>query len=106
EQGGEAVQAMLANADRPAGGVAAVLGVVMLLFGAGGLFGQLQDALNTVWEVQPKPGRGVWGFIKDRFLSFSMVLVIAFLLLVSLLLSAALSALTHLVTNSEALCAG
>ena len=72
------------------------LGIAMLLFGAAGLFGQLQDALNTIWEVEPKPGRGVWGFIKDRFLSFSMVLGVAFLLLVSLVVSAALAALAGL----------
>jgi membrane protein len=65
----------------------------MLLVGALGLFGQLQDALNTVWQVQPKAGRGMLGFLRDRFLSFSMVLGTAFLLLVSLVISAALSAL-------------
>lgn len=95
EQGGQAVETMLAHANRPAeGGVAAVLGVVMLLFGAAGLFGQLQDALNTVWEVEPKPGRGIWGIIRDRFFSLTMVLGTAFLLLVSLVVSAALSAVT------------
>jgi membrane protein len=57
-----------------------------------GVFVQLQDALNTIWEVKPKPGRGVWGFIRHRILSLAMVLVIGFLLLVSLLLSAGLAA--------------
>ena len=64
----------------------------MLLVGASGVFGQLQDALNTIWEVQPKPGLGVWGFIRGRFLSFSMVLGTGFLLLISLLLTTALAA--------------
>jgi membrane protein len=97
-EGGKAIEVMIANAaNHPNTGiVASLLGVAVLLFGATGLFGQLQDALNTVWEVQPKPGRGVWGFIRDRFLSFSMVLGSAFLLLVSLVVSAALSALTGL----------
>src|SRR4029077_16998308 len=54
---------------------------------------ELQSALDTIWEVKPKPGRGVLGQIKDRFLSFTMVLGVAFLLLVSLILSAVLSAL-------------
>ena len=76
-----------------AGAVATVVGLVTLLFGASGVFGQLQDALNTIWEVQPKPGRGVWGFIRDRFLSFSMVLGTGFLLLVSLALTTALAAM-------------
>lgn len=93
-QGAEAVEQMLAASageDR-AGIVATVVGVATLLFGAAGVFGQLQDALNTIWEVAPKPGRGIWGFIRDRFLSFAMVLGTGFLLLVSLLLSTALSA--------------
>jgi len=51
----------------------------------------LQDALNTVWGVQPKPGRGILTTIRERFLSFSMVLGVGFLLLISLLLSSLLS---------------
>jgi membrane protein len=97
QQGGAAIQAMVESASKPGKGVlGTVLGVAMLLFGAAGLFGQLQDALNTVWEVQPKPGRGVWGFLRDRFLSFSMVLGVAFLLLVSLIVSSALTAIGSL----------
>ncbi|MCI0711290.1 MAG: YihY/virulence factor BrkB family protein, partial [Chloroflexi bacterium] len=62
--------------------------------GAGGVFGQLQDALNTVWGVEPKP-RNILGTIKDRFISFTMVLGVGFLLLVSLVVSAALSAINN-----------
>ena len=68
----------------------------MLLLGAAGLFGELQGALNTIWGVRPKPGRGVLGLLRDRFLSFSMVLGTTFLLLVSLVVSAALAALGSL----------
>lgn len=94
EEGGKAIEQMVANADKPkAGMVATVVGVVMLLFGASALFGQLQDALNTIWGVQPKPGRGVMGILRDRFLSFTMVLGTSFLLLMSLVISAALAAL-------------
>lgn len=95
QQGAEAIEAMLAASSQQegAGLFATVLGVATLLFGAAGVFGQLQDALNTIWEVAPKPGRGIWGFIRDRFLSFAMVLGTGFLLLVSLLLSTALSAI-------------
>jgi membrane protein len=53
----------------------------------------MQDALNTIWEVEPKPGQGVWGFIKNRVLSLTMVLAIGFLLLVLLVVSAALHAI-------------
>jgi len=93
KQGAEALQAMIENADNEESGtMAATLGVITLLFGASGVFGQLQDSLNTIWEVQPRPGRGVWGFVRDRFLSFAMVMGSAFLLLVSLVLSTVLSA--------------
>lgn len=92
EEGASAIQDMLAASDKPQSGIfAVIIGIVTLLFGAAGVFGQLQDALNTIWEVAPKPGRGIWGFIKDRFLSFGMVLGIGFLLLVSLIISAVLA---------------
>jgi membrane protein len=91
---GKAIQTMVEHANKGNTSViATILGVIVLLFGASGVFGQLQDALNTVWKVEPKPGRGIWGIIKDRFLSFTMVLGICFLLLVSLAVSAVLAAL-------------
>jgi membrane protein len=97
EGGQAAVQAMVEGARKPTGGViATVVGIVALLFGASGVFGQLQDALNTIWEVEPKPGRGVWGILRDRFLSFGMVLGIGFLLLVSLVLSSLITAAGNL----------
>jgi membrane protein len=89
---GNAIQAIAANARAPGSGVFGIIvGVLVLLFGASGVFGELQSALNTVWEVTPKPGRGIWGIVKDRFFSFTLVVGVAFLLLVSLVLSAALS---------------
>ena len=102
-EGATALQAMIAGAHQPTTGIwATVLGVIMLLVGAAGLFGQLQDALNTIWDVEPKPGRGIWGFVRDRFLSFTMVLGCAFLLLVSLMVSAILSALNGLFGEAHA----
>src|SRR5205807_6166564 len=80
--------------------LATILGLVTLLLGASGVFGQLQDALNTIWEVKPKPGRGVKGALQDRFLSMTMILGIGFLLLVSMILSAALSALSGVMGNA------
>jgi membrane protein len=77
-----------------AAGVMAVVGVVLLLVAASGVFGQLQDALNTIWEIESKATGGVWGFVKARFLSMTMVLGTGFLLLVSLLLSAGVTAAT------------
>lgn len=93
EQSAAAIKDMIQRADKPSTGLlATALAIVTLLVGASGVFGQLQDALNTVWGVEPKEGRGVWGFIKDRFLSFVAVLGTGFLLLVSLVLSSALAA--------------
>jgi membrane protein len=102
EQGGAAIQSMIANASKPSTGViATVTSAVVLLFGAAGLFGQLQDALNTIWEVNP-PGGGIWAIIKRRFLSFSMVLGTSFLLLASLVVSTALSAITRWIDGGVA----
>jgi membrane protein len=79
------IQDIAANAAKPqAGIVATAIGVILALFGASGVFGQLQDALNTIWGVKPKPGGGIMGFIRTRFLSFAMVGGVCFLLLVSL----------------------
>jgi membrane protein len=76
--------------------VATIIGLVTLLLGAGGVFGQLKDALNTIWEVEPKPGAGIMATIKERFLSFTMVLGTGFLLMVSLVVSAGVAALGNL----------
>jgi membrane protein len=100
-QAGDAIQAILANAKTPTSGMlGTVLGGALLLFGASGVFGELQDSLNTIWEVQPKPGRGVWGLIRDRLFSFTMVLGVAFLLLVSLVVSAGLAAVGTFLESS------
>ena len=93
EQSAAAIKDMIQRASQPSTGLLATLiAIVTLLVGASGVFGQLQDALNAVWGVEPKEGRGIWGFIKDRFLSFVAVLGTGFLLLVSLVLSSALAA--------------
>lgn len=94
--GAETVQSMVRSLSHKTESFwASILGTLFLLFGAGGVFGQLQDALNTIWEVRPKPGRGFIRIIRERFLSFAMVIVIGFLLLVSLVITTALSALTR-----------
>lgn len=92
-EGAEVIQTSIQNARSTSKStLAAAIGVVTLLFGAAGVFGQLHDALNTVWEVTPKPGRGLLGTIEDRFLSMTMVLGIGFLLMVSLVVSAGIGA--------------
>ena len=88
-----AVQTMIQSAHKPAHGVVAtIFGIAILLLGASGVFTEMQDALNTIWKADTTSKTGVWNLIKGRFLSFGMVLGIGFLLLVSLLLSAALTA--------------
>jgi membrane protein len=72
--------------------LATSLGVIVALFGASGVFGQLQEALNTIWGVKLKRGAGLWGFIRARFLSFAMVAGVCFLLLVSLTIETVLRA--------------
>lgn len=95
-EGAEAIQTMIENSRKPSEGIIATLiGFAFLIFGATGVFTQLQDALNTIWEVAPKPGGGVTRVVKERFPSFAMVLGIGFLLLVSLILSAGLAALSN-----------
>ncbi|XQQ05057.1 MAG: YihY/virulence factor BrkB family protein [Leptolyngbya sp. IPPAS B-1204] len=100
-EGAEAIQAMIQNTQRTESGgvIATLVGVGTLVFGASGVFGQLQDALNTIWNVKPKPGLGWKSFVRSRFLSFAMVLVIGFLLLVSLILSAVLAGISTFFTN-------
>lgn len=92
-QGGEAIQTIVAAANRPRTGMlATIAALATLILGATGVFVQLQTALNTVWNVQRKPGAGLHYFIKARLVSFAMVAVVAFLLLVSLVINTALAA--------------
>src|ERR1700746_360698 len=87
------IQDIAANASKPQSGIlATTIGVIVGLFGASGVFGQLQDALNTIWGVKPKPGKSLVSFLRARFLSFAMVAGMCFLLLVSLTASAVITA--------------
>ena len=87
----ETVQGIAQRAAHPDKSVfATIFGIALALFGAAGVFGQLQDALNTVWGVKPKPEAGWAGFLRTRFLSFAMVGGICFLLLVSLVIESIL----------------
>jgi membrane protein len=88
-----AIQAMIENARNPGQGIMAIVfGAVTLLFGAGGAFNELRAALDVVWEIPPRKGGGILALIRERLASFGMVLVVGFLLLVSLVISAGLSA--------------
>jgi membrane protein len=94
------IQDIAANAAKPqAGIIATTIGVILALFGASGVFGQLQEALNTIWGVKPKPGGGIVGFIRTRFLSFAMVGGVCFLLLVSLTVETLLKGFSNYLKN-------
>src|SRR5690606_11099614 len=70
-----------------------LLGLVALIWSASGVFAQFQAAMNTIWDVEPAPGQGVWGYARKRLLSVGMVMSILFLLLASLIVTALLSAI-------------
>jgi membrane protein len=94
-QGAEAIQSMLAAHQSPSTSlVMTIVGVVALVVAATGVFAQLQDALDTIWDAKPDPKAGIWTMVKDRLLSFAVVCGLAFLLLASLVFSAILSALS------------
>ena len=96
----QVVQSIAQKASQPGKStIATVIGIALALFGASAVFGQLQDALNTIWGVKAKPARGTWGFLRSRFLSFAMVAGICFLLLVSLAIEALLRGFSHYVQS-------
>jgi membrane protein len=100
--GAKAIEDLLASTGSPGkGATAALLGTATLLIGASGVFGELQEALNNIWNVEPKPSAGWKTFLRRRFLSFAMVLGSGFLLLVSLLLSAFVAATSRRFTFSS-----
>jgi membrane protein len=91
--GADVVDALIATAREPSSSVpATTIGLIALLLGASGVFGEIQAALNTVWNVAPRPERAIVAFVKRRFVSFAMVFGTGFLLLVSLVVSTALTA--------------
>ncbi len=92
----QSIQSLIASAHRPgAGTLATIIGTAALLLAAFGILAQLQDALNTIWEVQLKPGRGLRRVIVQRLLSYAVLLLTGLLLLLSLLASTALFAVAR-----------
>jgi membrane protein len=86
-------------ADKTTGIFATIFSFILLVFGSIGVFIELQESLNIIWGVELRPGKGLWGFIKTRLISFSMVVAIGFLLIVSLIINAAISLLNNYVSN-------
>src|SRR5581483_11741825 len=91
-----------ANAAGAHGTLATIISIILLIYGSTNVFAELQDSINTIWEVKPKPGASWWWpTVKDRLLSFALVMAIAFLLLVSLVISAALSGISTWVSDGS-----
>lgn len=99
--GAELIETAIENASQPQiSNFASIISIVILLFGASGVFAELQKSLNKVWQVTANPKEGFKNFIRKRLLSFSAVLGVGFLLLVSLIISAALSGLNHYLSSA------
>ncbi len=95
QDGRNAVESMLVSGQKASTGTfATVIGSITLVLGASGVFGELRSALNTIWDAKPKAGSGIWGMMRERFFSFGMVFSVGFVLLVSLLASAGLAAMS------------
>ena len=94
----EATQDLLEKISQPESGfIASAIGVATFLIGAWFVFGELQNALDAIWGVKPRPGRSILAVLRERFVSFTMMLGIGFLLLVSLVISAALAGVSTFV---------
>ena len=90
----QAIEGLLASVNKPGKGVlSTVVGIVVLLIGATTVFGELQDALDRIWRAPTREGSGIWNLLRARLLSFGMILGVGFLLIASLVVSAALAAL-------------
>ena len=91
-EGSQFLGTILQNADQPKlASAAGILSFMTLIWGSTNLFAQLQNSLNKIWNVERKPGGGIWATIRSRLLSFTMVLGVAFMLLVSLVIGAVLT---------------
>ena len=106
ESGGEVFEAIIESASQPdKSALATVIGLVVAVFGASGVFVQLKDALNTAWGITEERFKGLKGLVRVRAISLSALLAIAFMLLVSLILSAGLTALTAKLQSDQAIVA-
>lgn len=101
-QGGDAIKAILANASLAGNSVtASIISGVVVLVSATSAFAELKDSLDELWEIPPGEGSGIWAMLRERFLSFGLLLVLALMLLASLAVSTALAALGDLWTGAD-----
>jgi len=88
KDGAEMIQTIIKGASNKATGIfTGIVSLIFLILGSIGVFIELQESLNIIWGIEPRPGRGIWGFIKTRLVSFSMVIATGFLLMVSLIIN-------------------
>ncbi|HEY3250330.1 MAG TPA: YihY/virulence factor BrkB family protein [Ignavibacteria bacterium] len=94
--GAQMIETIIKGAANTTQGIfATFLGIIFLVLGAIGVFLELEESLNIIWGVELKPGRGIWGFIKNRLISFSMVIAVGFLLIVSLIINSSITLLNN-----------
>lgn len=99
---GAAIQDLLRYSHQAGGGIwTTILSTILLIVAATGLFTQIQEALNSIWDVKAKPGRGIWGTIKDRFWSFLMIVSIGLLVLLAVAINAGMAMLNKFLHPSE-----
>lgn len=90
------IQEIIANASQLKGSIiSSIIGIATLLFGATGVFVNVQQLFNKIWEVTPAPKQKFMKLVRDRIFSFGLIIVVGFLMLVSLSLSAVLSAVSN-----------
>lgn len=95
------LQTIIKNASLSGKGtVAAVIGIITLIISATAVFAEIQDSINTIWGFKAKPQKGVWLLIRTRFLSFSLIITLGFLLLVSLAITSVVEGLSNRLKNS------
>jgi len=94
KDGAEMIETIVKGASNIATGIfAGIVSIIFLILGAVAVFIELQESLNIIWGVESKPGRGIWGFLKNRLVSLSMVIATGFLLMVSLIINSMISLL-------------
>ncbi len=97
KEGAEIIETIIKGAsNKTTGIIAGALSILFVILGSVGVFVELQESLNIIWGVESKPGRGIWGFVKNRLVSFSMVVATGFLLMVSLIINSVINLLYNL----------
>ncbi len=92
KDGAALLETILKGASNTTTGIfATILSLVFLFLGSVGVFLELQESLNIIWGVELKPGRGIWGFVKNRLSSFSLVIATSFVLMISLVINSAMT---------------